>query len=132
MNITEIIAIAGGVYETLSRIIPTKKSWSIVHGVLKFVLNVSGFLNREKPGINQKIVKDKNFYQNLSIVFIIATLAFSCKSIKETQVDCLSKKTVHVTLISKKGDFYTIHVPYCDSILVQSLADTVNLKQHDN
>jgi hypothetical protein len=129
MNQTTIDIIGGvaGLYEVLARAIPTKKNWSILHKVFQVLVTVSGFLNKgkndadKKPGVSNVV--------NFLLCFIFATALFSCKTLKNTKVDCLSEKVVHVTLIDKNGKTYTFHSTYCDSIRVVVLPDTTNVKR---
>lgn len=46
LNWSEWIAIAVGVYELLSRVIKTSKTWSIIGNVLSFLQKISTSLDR--------------------------------------------------------------------------------------
>lgn len=39
---------------------------------------------------------------------------FSCKALKD--LDCISKKTVPVTFVTKSGKYFTLQLPYCDTV----------------
>jgi len=125
-NVIDWLGIAGGVYEVLARAIPTKKNWSILHKVFKVLVTVSGFLNKGKGADEKPKLPTAT---PLLLCFIFATVLFSCKTLKNTQIDCISKKQVHITLIDKNGNPYTFHSTYCDTIRVVQLPDTTNIKQ---
>lgn len=125
-QITNIVAAAGVLYEMFARIIPTKKNWSIVHKVFSVLKAVSGFLNVEKKDDKPRFPTATPY---LLCLLFATTVLFSCKTLRNTQVDCLSSKMVHITLIDAKGNPYTFHQKYCDTIRVVVLPDTTNLKK---
>lgn len=117
-----VVPIASG-WEILSRSIPTKgKNLSIIDLVLKGLVLLSGLLNREKPYGNSG--------RGLPLLFIvIAVSLFSCNAIKN--IECKSTKTVPVVFITPTGNYYTLLIPYCDTVLLknnQSLPDTTKFK----
>lgn len=46
--IMQVIGIILGIYEFLSRIIPSVKDWSILGNIIKFLKWLSDYLNRKK------------------------------------------------------------------------------------
>ena len=46
--ITQILAPLIGIYEILSRVVPTTRRWSIVGNVLKFIHQLSDWLDNKK------------------------------------------------------------------------------------
>lgn len=48
INLDLIIAVAIGIYEVLSRIVPTSKTWSIIGNVLIFLKKISDVLDFKK------------------------------------------------------------------------------------
>jgi len=109
MNYQEIAALALAAYETIARALPTSKNVSIIHRVLKALVFLSGFLNRQKkPGLSSGKIAP--------VVFIALMLSFaSCKSIET--VTCKSTKYIDVTVL-KDGNYYSATVPVCDTILI--------------
>ncbi len=51
----------------------------------------------------------KVFYIAIFIIFIA-----SCKAVKDLK--CISKKSVPVTFITKSGRYFTLQLPYCDTV----------------
>ncbi len=51
---TEILIGGTGLYEVLSRVIPTKRNHSLLHGILNTLLFLSNLLNRQKRTANEK------------------------------------------------------------------------------
>lgn len=55
------------------------------------------------------------------LLFIIAGLLLVTAGCKTLQgISCRSKLTVPVTFVTKSGMYYTINVPYCDTISLSS------------
>lgn len=48
MTLTTIVIVVSGVYEVLSRVIPTSKTWSIIGNVIKVLNNISDLFDRKK------------------------------------------------------------------------------------
>lgn len=46
--IMQVIGIILGIYELLSRVIPSVKDWSILGNIIKFLRWLSDYLNRKK------------------------------------------------------------------------------------
>lgn len=100
--------IIGGL-EILLRAIPTKKNCSIVHKALEILLAASSFLNNKKgPGVKIPAV----------ILIALSFSLFSCAALKNTanRFNCLSSKTVGVTVKVGDSTYYTMNLPYCDTI----------------
>lgn len=105
MNYPEIISYVLAGYEALIRTIPTKKSYSIIHAILKAALFVSQvFDNREKKGAAPVI-----------IAAIFALSLSSCKSIET--ITCGHTKQVEIVVI-KNGNMYSASVPVCDTVII--------------
>lgn len=52
-----------------------------------------------------------------TIIAMIALLA-SCNTLKK--IDCKSSRFIPVTFVLKSGGSYTINVPFCDTVLIDS------------
>jgi len=112
-NLPEIIAGATGLFELVTRGLPTKKNYSLIHGILKALLFVSTFLNNKKESLNKIPV----------IIFIVlSTVLVSCGITKD--FTCLSKKSVTITIKDSNGNYTSTKISYCDSILYSKIVDT--------
>lgn len=110
-----------GAYELLAHAIPTEKNHSLLNKIFTTLSALSNMLNITK----------KSGGRGLPLLTAAACLAFafsSCKVIKS--IDCKSVKYVKVTYVSKAGNFYTLDVPYCDTVILKTdnLPDTATLK----
>ncbi len=65
INLDLIIAVAIGIYEVLSRIVPTSKTWSIIGNVLIFLKKISDVLDFKKAK------KGKWFVSYVLVLFVI-------------------------------------------------------------
>lgn len=48
MTLTTVAIVLTGVYEVLSRVIPTSKTWSIIGNIIKVLNNVSDLFDSKK------------------------------------------------------------------------------------
>ncbi|HEX7904821.1 MAG TPA: hypothetical protein VF487_13175 [Chitinophagaceae bacterium] len=120
-NLIELLPFIVGGAEVLTRILPTKKNYSPVHRILKTLLDISSFFNQEKkPGkINRSI--------QVIIFITIVSVLVSCSVSKK--VNCVSSKTVPVVIVTGDSNYYTINVPYCDTIRINK-KDTLKLNSN--
>jgi len=69
----------------------------------------------------------KNFTIAIFLLAVLIILFASCKAVKD--LTCISKKSVPVTFITKSGKFFTLQLPYCDTVQLtkESIPDSVEV-----
>lgn len=123
--LTNLPYIAGG-YETLIRLIPTAgKNYSLIHKVLQILGKVINFaqiasnlLNKEKPYV-------ANTQRGAGLILIACIFVFaSCKTVQK--IDCGSSHNVPVVFHNlTTGSYYTVNVPFCDTVNVTNAPQKV-------
>lgn len=53
-TVIELLPFITSGYEVVVRSLPTKKNYSLLHGILKGLLFISGLLNNKKVSLNNK------------------------------------------------------------------------------
>jgi hypothetical protein len=107
-TVVDLLPYIVGCYEAIIRVLPTQgRNHSILHAILSGLVTLSGFLNKERPW------KGSGRELPVIAVGILFTLA-SCAAVK--RVDCLSSKTVMITVKTGDSTYYSVKVPYCDTI----------------
>lgn len=48
MTVTTVIIVISGVYEVLTRVVPTSKTWSLIGNIIKFLNQISELFDRKK------------------------------------------------------------------------------------
>jgi len=115
MNYSEIAATVLLGYETLIRSIPTRKSFSVIHSILKALVFVSGFLDNKKG---------KTGAGPLIPLLLFSILSFaSCKSVET--ITCKSTRYIDITVL-KGGKYYSTTIPICDTVIVIEKPKTAN------
>lgn len=117
--------IVGG-YETVTRLIPTNgKNYSLIHKILQvlgkvinFAQIASNFLNKEKP-------YTANTERGAGLVLLACLFAFaSCKTVQK--IECGSSHEIPVVFHNlTTGTFYTVNVPFCDTVNVTNAPQKV-------